>query len=131
MAGMKTALAIFMLAAAPAQAAPLTIPTGESWIFVVKDSQPTNAHQVASSAKPVKGQIMVTVKPLMGTAMFMTNNSPVAYTFHAELIRGGKPTAARPCTLPANGRPIFEQWEQKAEAVRIGAFTAAGTEGRC
>jgi len=128
---MRATLALFLLAATPVQAASLTVPTGESWVFAVKNGEPVNAHKVASSAKPPKGQIMVTVKPLMGTAMFMTNNSPVAYTFKAELMRDGKPTAARPCTLPGSNRPIFEQWDQKADAVRIGAFTAAGTEGRC
>ena len=128
---MKGALSLLLLlVASPVQAAPLTVRTGESWVFVVKNGEPAKAHKVASSAKPARGQVMVTVKPLMGTAMFMTNNSPVAYTFKAELLRAGKPTAARACTLPAKGRPIFEQWDQKADAVRVGGFKATD-EGRC
>lgn len=129
---MKLAFAFLLLAAASAASAqPLTVHTGESWVFTVKNGQPAGAHQVELSAKPGKGQIMVSVKPMMGTSMFMTNNSAVAYTFRAELIRDGKATAGRPCTLPAKARPIFEQWQEKADAVRIGHFEAAGTEGRC
>ena len=127
---MKLALAL-VLVAAPLQAAPLTVRVGESYVFVVKNGEPAQARKVALNAKPAKGQIMVTVKPMMGTSMFMTNNSPVAYTFRAEILQGGKAVNARPCTLPANGRPIFEQWQQKADAVRIGSFKAAGKDGSC
>jgi hypothetical protein len=67
----------------------------------------------------------------MGTTMTVTNNSPIAYTFRAELLQSGKVVAPRPCALPANARPIYEQWKEKAEAVRIGGFTAASADGRC
>ena len=128
---MRGAVALLLLAAAPAQAAPLTVKTGETWVFNVKDGQPASARKVASSAKPAKGQIMVAVRAMMGTTMIVTNNSPVAYTFRAELLRGGKSVAARPCTLPANARPIFEQWQEKADAVRIGAFKVSKADGLC
>jgi hypothetical protein len=128
---MRAAVALLLLAAAPAQAAPLTVKTGETWVFTVKDGQPASARKVASSAKPAKGQIVVAVRAMMGTTMIVTNNSPVAYTFRAELLRGGKSVAARPCTLPANARPIFEQWQEKADAVRIGAFKVSKADGLC
>jgi hypothetical protein len=128
---MKLLATLLLLAAAPAQAQPLTVKTGETWAFTLKSGQPANAHKVAGSAKPAKGQIVVSVRPLMGTSMVVTNNSPVAYTFRAELLQGGKAIAARPCTLPADARPIFEQWQQKADAVRLSAFKPAGADGRC
>lgn len=127
---MKAALAFLMLAA-PAQAAPLTVKTGETWIFTIRSGQPAKARKVPPSAKIAKGQIKVSVRALMGTTMTVTNNSPIAYTFRAELLQDGKVVAPRPCTLPANARPIFEQWKEKAEAVRISSFTAATADGRC
>ena len=129
---MKLALALLLAAAAPAQSAGLTVKTGETWLFSVKDDgEPANARRVTPSAKIPKGQIKVAVRPLMGTSMVVTNNSPIAYTFRAELLSGGKATVARSCTLPANARPAFEQWQEKAEAVRITGFKAATADGRC
>ena len=124
-------LPLAILAAAPVEAAPLTVRTGESYVFTVKNGEPASARKVASSARPAKGQIMVSVRAMMGTMLIVTNNSPVAYTFRAELLQGGKVVAPRPCTLPANGRPILEQWKEKADAVRIGAFKRSSAEGRC
>ena len=128
---MKLAAALLLLAAAPAQAAGLTVRTGETWFFKVEDGEPANARLVNASAKIPKGQIKVAVRALAGTSMVVTNNSPIAYTFRAELLSGGKTTAARSCTLPANARPTFEQWQDKAEAVRIGGFKPANADGRC
>ena len=123
--------ALTLLAASAAQATQLSIPPGENWIFTLKDGQPTLAHKVAPTAKPAKGEIMVSVRALFGTAMIVTNNSRVSYTFTAELLNGGKAVATRPCTLPGGAKPILEQWEQKADAVRVGNFRAAGNEGHC
>lgn len=128
---MRLAAAVLLLAAAPAQAAGLTVRMGETWFFNVKNGEPANARRVTPSAKIPKGQIKVAVRPLMGTSMVVTNNSPIAYTFRAELLSGGKATVARSCTLPANARPAFEQWQEKAEAVRITGFKAATADGRC
>ena len=129
---MTLALALRLLAAAaPAQSAGLTVKTGETWFFTIKNGEPANARRVAPSAKIPKGQIKVAVRPLMGTSMVVTNNSPIAYTFRAELLSGGKATVARSCTLPANARPAFEQWQERAEAVRITGFKAATADGRC
>lgn len=129
---MKLVVAAILLASASAaHSAPLTVHTGESWVFTVENGEPANGRKVQSSARPGKGQLMISVRALFGTNMIVTNNSPVAYTFRAELLRGGKVTAARPCDLPAKGGPILEQWPQKAEAVRIGHFKKAGSQGRC
>ena len=131
MAGMKLAAALLLLAAAPVQAAGLTVRIGETWFFTIMDGEPADARPVSPSAKIPKGQIKVAVRALAGTSMVVTNNSPIAYTFRAELLSGGKAILARSCTLPANARPTFEQWQQKAEAVRIGSFKPASADGRC
>jgi hypothetical protein len=128
---MKLAVALLFVVTTPAQAAGLTVKMGETWFFSVKNGEPANARRVAPSAKIPKGQIKVSVRPLMGTSMIFTNNSPIAYTFRAELLSGGKATVARSCTLPANARPAFEQWQEKAESVRISGFKAATADGRC
>lgn len=128
---MKAMAALLLFAASPALAQPLTVKTGETWSFTVKNGQPVDAHRVVASAKPAKGQIVISVRALMGTTMVVTNNSPNSYSFRAELLQGGKTVAARPCTLPGRAHPIFEQWQQKADAVRVGNFVASGEEGRC
>ena len=128
---MKLAPALLLFAAIPAQAAGLTVRSGETWFFTVKDGEPANARRVSASAKIPKGQIKVAVRPLLGTSMVITNNSPIAYTFRADLLSGGKGALAPSCTLPANARPTFEQWQEKAEAVRIGSFKRASADGRC
>lgn len=128
---MKLIAALLLLLAAPAQAAGLTVPVGETWLFTIRNGEPAEARKVAPSATVPTGQIKVAVRAMLGTAMTVTNNSPVAYTFRAELISGGKATIARSCTLPSNARPAFEQWEQKADAVRISGFKIADADGRC
>ena len=128
---MKFLAALLLVAAVPAQAVGLTVRTGETWIFTVKNGEPAQARRVTPSAKIPKGQIKVTVRPMLGTAMTVTNNSPLAYTYQAELLSGGKASVARSCTLPPNTRPSFEQWRQKADAVRIGGFKIAGADGTC
>ena len=129
---MRAAVAAALLViAAAARAAPLTVPTGENWIFTLKGGQPAGAHKASATAKPAKGEIMVSVRALFGTSMIVTNNSKIGYTFTAELLSGGKPTNARPCTLPGGAKPILEQWQQKADAVRISNFRATGPGGRC
>jgi len=128
---MKALAALLILAAAPVQAASLTVKTGETWAFILRNGHPIGAHKVTASAKPDTGQIVVSVRAVMGTTMIVTNNSPVAYTFRAELLQGGKAVTARACTLPAEGKPIFEQWKEKADAVRLSAFKRANADGVC
>ena len=128
---MKLVAALLLVAASPVQAAGLTIQVGETWLFTLKNGEPANARKVAPSATIPKGQIKAAVRSILGTAMTVTNNSPIAYTFRAEMVSGGKATVARSCTLPPNARPTFEQWEQKADAVRISGFKIADADGHC
>ena len=129
---MRSAVAaLLLLAGSAASAAPLTVAAGESWIFVVRNGDPAGARKVAPSAKPAKGQIMVSLRRLMGTSMFVTNNSGTAYVFRAELLNRGKAVAAKSCTLPAKSAPVLEQWQQQADAVRIGRFQRTAEDGSC
>jgi len=123
--------AILLASAAMASAEPLTVRTGESWVFTVRNGEPADARKVDGKAKPARGQLMVTARALFGTNMIVTNNSAIAYTFRAELLQSGKAIAARPCDLPANAQPILEQWPQKADAVRLSRFQPAPRGGRC
>jgi hypothetical protein len=123
--------AMALTLASVAQAAPLTVRAGENWMFTIKDGQPTNAHKTEASAKPAKGELMISVRALFGTSAIITNNSNVSYSFNAELVPGRNVTAVRTCTLPAGGNPVVEQWDQRADAVRISNFRATGNEGRC
>ena len=129
---MKAAVALLLLlASSAAAAAPLTVRIGEDWVFTVRDGDPTKPRKVAATAKPAKGQVMVSVRRLFGTSLIATNNSGVAYRFRAELLSGGKAITAKSCSLPADGKPVLEQWPQKAEAVRIGRFVRAADDGSC
>jgi len=122
---------LLALALAAATPAPLTVPVGENWIFVIDHGQPAHARKVAEKAKPAKGQVKISVRALFGTMMTVTNNSRTGYTFKAELIGAdGKAAPARTCTLPPGNQPTLESWPQKAAAVRIGDFKPA-KGGRC
>jgi len=123
--------AMVLAIASVSQAAPLTVRAGESWIFQVKDGQPSDARKVEPNAKPAKGEVIVAVRSLFGTVLIMSNNSGVPYSFAAELLPPANLTTVRTCTLPSGRKPILEQWEQKALAVRISNFRAAGNEGLC
>jgi hypothetical protein len=129
---MKILLGTLILGiASVAQTAPLTVRAGESWVFKVRDGQPADAHKVNPAVKPAKGEVMVTVRSLFGTVLITNNNSSTAYSFNAELYPPTNLTAVRTCTLSSGGKPSLEQWEQKAQAVRISNFRAAGNEHRC
>ena len=124
---------VALLTAAPVSAKPagLTVKTGESWVFTIQGGQPVKARKVAPSAKPGKGQVLVTVRPMMGTTMTVTSNNTQAYTYKAELIGGDKAVPIRSCQLPANNRLSFENWPQKAAAVRLSEFKVATKGGAC
>ena len=125
-----TALAL-LASATSSVAAPLTVRTGETWLFSIDQGEPAHARKAAATATPSKGEVKVTVRALFGTMMTITNNSPQGYTFQAQLIGAdGKTVTARTCTLPPRNQPALETWPQKAAAVRIGAFRPA-QGGRC
>ena len=124
-------LPLLLLIAAPAGAQGLTVKTGETWTFSIAKGQPAKARKVSPSAKPGPGQVLVTVKPMMGTTMTITSNNPSAYTYKAQLLGSDKPVTARSCTLPANNRLSFENWPQNANAVRLSDFKPASKAGSC
>jgi hypothetical protein len=61
---MKLAMGLLLLAAAPVQAADLTIKTGETWIFAVQDNQPASAHKAAANASLRKARCAPPLAPL-------------------------------------------------------------------
>jgi len=116
---------LLAVSAGSAAAAPLSVKPGESWAFRLADGDPVKAHKVSASAKPAKGEIVVSVRAFLGTMMTAVNGTGRGYRFKAELVSGGKANAARACTLPASSGPIIEQWAGKADAVRISRFVPA------
>jgi hypothetical protein len=128
-----TALALLTLLAVPAaaQSPGLTVKTGESWMFAISRGQPVRARKVKPTVKPPPGQVLVTLKAMMGTSLSITSNNRQSFTYKAELIGADKPVPVRSCTLPANGRMSFEHWPQKADAVRISDFRVARQDGAC
>ena len=127
------ALALLVLLASPVAAQPpgLTIKTGESWMFAISRGQPVRARKVKPTVKPPPGQVLVTLKSMMGTSLSISSNSRQSYTYKAELIGADKALPLRSCTLPANGRVSFEHWPEKADAVRISDFRVARKDGSC
>ena len=115
----------------PAVAAPLTVKAGETWVFSIEGGQPAHTRKVVGTTKPAKGQVVVTVRSMMGTTMTITSNNKQAYTYKAELVGADKAVPIRSCTLPANNRLSFENWPQKAAAVRLSDFKIATKDGAC
>jgi hypothetical protein len=115
----------------PAKAPGLAVKSDETWVFNLSGGQPVKARKVSATAKPAPGQIVVTVRSMMGTTMTITSNNKQAYTYKAELIGGEKAVPTRSCTLPANNRLSFENWPQKATAVRLSDFKVATRDGAC
>ena len=122
-----------LLAAGAVQAKPtgLTVRTGETWVFSLAGGQPAKARKTSADAKPAAGQIVVTVRSMMGTTMTITSNNKRAYNYKAELVGAAKAVPIRSCQLPANNRLSFENWPQKAKAVRLSDFKAAAKDGAC
>lgn len=113
-----------------ASADPLTVAVGESWAFRVDQGEPVAAHKIAPASKPKRGEIKVTVSPMAGTTMTLTNNSGQAYTYRADLV--GLPAGnGRTCTLPADSDPVLEYWPRRANAIRLSDFKATGDTGSC
>ena len=129
-----TLIASFALfAAAPLAAKPqsLTVKRGETWEFALSKGQPVQARKISATTDPRKGRIRVTLRSMMGTTLTIVSNISRPYTYTAELIGGAKAVPARSCTLPADGRLSFENWPQKADAVRLSNFKPAKRDGSC
>ena len=126
-------LSLALLAASPvaAKSTGLTVKPGETWEFAVSKGQPVQARKVGATSMPREGRIRVTVRAMMGTTLTILSNNSRPFTYTAELIGGAKAVPARSCTLPADGRLSFENWPQKADAVRLSNFKPAKSEGSC
>jgi len=126
-------ITIALLAATPAVAKSpgLTVKTGESWMFAISRGQPVRAHRVKPTVKPPPGQVVVTLRAMLGTSLSISSNSRQSYTYRAELLGAANAIPVRSCTLPANGRVSFEHWPEKADAVRISDFKIARQDGSC
>ena len=122
-----------LLTASPLAAKPqaLTVKSGETWDFMLSKGQPIRARKASPTAVPREGHIRVTVRAMMGTTMTIVSNNPRPYTYTAELVGVAKAIAARSCTLPADSRLSFENWPQKADAVKLSNFQPAKREGSC
>ena len=119
------------IAPAVAGAAPLTVRTGETWLFSISRGQPAKPRKVEPTTPAPRGQVKVSVRAAFGTMMTIAINSTRGYTFDAQLVGAdGKAVNVRSCTLPPNNQPALENWPQKAAAVRIGNFKPA-KGGRC
>lgn len=128
---MRPLLFALALVASPAIAEPLTVHTGETWLFTIDQGEPGRARKVNATAKPASGEVKVSVRSLFGTMMTISSNSPQGYTFQAELLgANGAAMNVRACGLPPNNQPALESWPQKAAAVRIFDFKPA-KGGRC
>src|SRR5215213_4801516 len=113
-----------LLAGSPsvAQSPGITIKAGETWMFALYRGQPVRARKASPSTKPAPGQVVVTVRSLMGTSLSIASKNPQPFTYKAELVGTDKAVPVRSCTLPANGRLSFEHWPEKASAVRLSNF---------
>jgi hypothetical protein len=121
-----------LLAASPLPARPLTVHMGETWIFSVANGQPVKARKVGAKAAPAAGQMKVSLSPLMGTTMTVTNNGKYDYAYRATLVLpGGKAGPAKSCAVPAHGKLAIEHWPQRVAAVRLSDFKPAPAGSLC
>jgi hypothetical protein len=118
--------------AAPLAAKPLTVRMGETWLFAVRGGLPVDARKVAGKTAPGPGQFKVSLQPMLGSTMMMTNNSRFDYAYRATLVLPtDKPGAAKSCAVPANGRVAIEQWTMPIAAVRLDRFKPAPAGSLC
>lgn len=121
-----------LLLSAPAAAKPLTVRMGETWIFTVAHGQPATARKAIPAAQPARNEIKVSLQPMIGTTMTVTNNSGVDYGYRAVLVLpNGGAGPAKACAVPANGRIAIEHWPTRAAAVRLSDFKAAPAGSLC
>ena len=121
-----------LIAAAPLSAKPLTVRMGETWAFAVRGGSPVEARKVAATGAPAPGQFKVSLQPMLGATMTMTNNSRFDYAYRATLILpSGNPGPAKACAVPANGRIAIEQWTRPIAAVRLDRFKRALAGSLC
>ncbi len=127
-----SALFLTALAAVPLSAKSLTVRMGETWLFAVRHGAPTNARKVAPAVAAVPGQFKVSLQPLFGSTLTITNASRFDYAYRATLILpSGEPGAAKSCAIPANGVVAVEHWPKPLAAVRLDRFKPAPVGSLC
>jgi hypothetical protein len=98
---------------------------GETWIFSLANGQPANAHAAPPGSKPGPNELMVSLKPQIGSTMIVTNNTDRFLNYRATIIapNGERPTSV--CTLMSGGRAGFENWHGNIAAIRLSDFSPA------
>ncbi len=125
-------LTLLLLAASPVSAKSLTVRMGETWVFAIDRGQPARGRKVAVTVSPAPNEIKVSVQPMMGTTMTVTNNSKFDYAYRARLVMpGGKGGASKVCVVPAGGRVAIEHWPKPVSAVRLSDFKPAPAGSLC
>ena len=126
-------LALFALAlATPVSAKPLTVRMGETWVFAVRGGSPVEAHKVAPATAAAPGQFKVSLQPLFGATMTVTNASRFDYAYRATLVLPtGATGTTKSCVVPANGKTAIEQWTNPLAAIRLDRFKPAPAGALC
>ena len=78
--------AAFTALASPTAAKPLTVRIGETWLFSVRHGAPVDAHKVVPANAGASGQFKVSLQPLFGATMTITNASRFDYAYRATLV---------------------------------------------
>ena len=131
-AGRLVSAVILTAIAAPLTARPLTVGMGETWVFAVRNGAPVDARKVAPGATAVPGQFKVSLQPLFGSTMTITNASRFDYAYRATLVLlTGKTGAAKSCAVPANRQTAIEHWTAAVAAVRLDRFKPAPAGSLC
>jgi len=132
MIGKGSFLALILLAAAPVSAKPLRVRMGETWLFAVAHGQPVRARKVTVAASPAPNEFKVSVQPMMGTTMTISNTSKYDYAYRALLVMPDSKTgASKACAVPAHGRIAIEHWPKPVAAVRLSDFKRAPAGSLC
>jgi hypothetical protein len=132
MIGKASFLALLLLAASPVSAKGLTVRMGETWLFAVDHGQPVRARKVTVAASLGSNEFKVSVQPMMGTTMTISNNSKYDYAYRALLVMpDGKTGASKGCAVPAHGRIAIEHWPKPVAAVRLSGFKPAPAGSLC
>ena len=124
--------AAFTALASPTAAKPLTVRIGETWLFSVRHGAPVDAQKVAPATAGAPGQFKVSLQPLFGATMTITNASRFDYAYRATLVLpSGESGTAKACAVPANNVAAVEHWAKPLAAVRLDRFKPALAGSLC
>ena len=127
-----SALLLTALATTPLPAKPLTVRMGETWLFAVRHGAPVDARKVAPATPAATGQFKVSLQPMFGSTMTISNASRFDYSYRATLVMlTGKKGATKACAVPAKGQTAIEHWTAAVAAVRLDRFKPAPAGSLC